>query len=82
MDFDAKLKFSPIGQIGQKQYFQEFLGGRTKLARALSFLDQLTPIFLQMEGKTYILVVQSHSGADIFMLMPNLKCEVKLSREF
>ena len=71
-----KAKFSPIGQFGRKPDFQEFLGGRMKIAIARPFLDQLTP-FLQMEAKTHIYVVQCHFGANLFILVPNLKCKVK-----
>ena len=41
----ANLKFSLIGQFGQKPKFQEFFCGLTKMAIAQSFFDQLTPFF-------------------------------------
>ena len=40
----------------------------------------INPIFLQMESNTYIYVVQWHIGAKLFILVPNLKHEVKKSR--
>ena len=53
---------------------------RTKVAIARSFLDQLTIFCLQMETKAYIYiyVVQCHFEAKLFILVPNLKCEVKI----
>ena len=46
----------------------------------LVIFGSLDPIFLQMEAKAYICVVQFHFGVNLFILVPNLKCEVKHSR--
>ena len=73
----GQFEISLIGQFGRKPDFQEFLSDRTKIAIARSFLDQLAPIFLQMEAKTYIYVVQVHFGDKLFIFVPNLKREVK-----
>ena len=67
-------------EFGLKPDFQECLGGGMKMAIAWSFLDQLTQFFFQMEAKAYIYVVQCHFEVELSILVPNLKCEVKISR--